>query len=71
RASGNSDEPIHSPGTSERQPLHVVMVDRKVSHKSRFVQDLLSTILFIVVMGLVWYEPLVSISLSFSFLLLT
>jgi len=26
RASGKSDEPILSPGTSERQPLHVVVV---------------------------------------------
>nr|KYP58629.1 hypothetical protein KK1_014044 [Cajanus cajan] len=61
RASGNSDEPILSPGTSEKQPLHVVMVDPKVSQKSRFVQDLLSTILFIVVMGLVWVMGMVAL----------
>ncbi|KAL2638448.1 hypothetical protein AAZV13_06G114900 [Glycine max] len=61
RASGKSDEPILSPGTSERQPLHVAMVDRKVSQKSRFVQDLLSTILFIVVMGLVWVVGMVAL----------
>ncbi|TKY74122.1 ATP-dependent zinc metalloprotease FTSH 11 [Spatholobus suberectus] len=61
RASGNSDELILSPGTSERQPLHVVMVDPKVSHKSRFVQDFLSTILFIVVMGLVWVMGMVAL----------
>ncbi|KAL2339647.1 hypothetical protein Fmac_007587 [Flemingia macrophylla] len=61
RASGNSDEPILSPGISERQPLHVVMVDPKVSQKSRFVQDLLSTILFIVVMGLIWVMGMVAL----------
>ncbi|KAA8541387.1 hypothetical protein F0562_025343 [Nyssa sinensis] len=33
RASGNMDEPLLSPGTSERQPLHVVMVNPKVSNR--------------------------------------
>ncbi|KOM41417.1 hypothetical protein LR48_Vigan04g161500 [Vigna angularis] len=61
RASGKSDEPILSPGTSDRQPLHVVVVDPKVSQKSRFVQDVLSTILFIVVMGLVWVMGMVAL----------
>lgn len=54
RASENSDEPVLSPGTSEKQPLHVVMVDPKVSNKSRFAQELISTILFTVAVGLVW-----------------
>ncbi|KAK8465324.1 hypothetical protein PHAVU_009G054200 [Phaseolus vulgaris] len=61
RASGKSDEPILSPGTSERQPLHVLVVDPKVSQKSRFVQDVLSTILFIVVMGLIWVMGMVAL----------
>ncbi|KAA8540015.1 hypothetical protein F0562_026707 [Nyssa sinensis] len=55
RASGNMDEPLLSPGTSERQPLHVVMVDPKVSNRSsRFAQELISTIVFTVAIGLVW-----------------
>ncbi|KAK7255770.1 hypothetical protein RIF29_29189 [Crotalaria pallida] len=55
RASGNSDETFLSPGISEKQPLHVVMVDPKVSNKSRFAQELISTILFTVAVGLVWF----------------
>ncbi|GLU24383.1 hypothetical protein SLE2022_403230 [Rubroshorea leprosula] len=54
RASGNMDEPFLSPGISEKQPLHVVMVDHKVSTKSRFAQELISTILFTVAVVLVW-----------------
>ncbi|CAL5323298.1 unnamed protein product [Camellia sinensis] len=55
RASGNMDEPFLSPGVSEKQPLHVVMVDPKVSNRSsRFAQELVSTILFTVAVGLVW-----------------
>ncbi|XWS50394.1 hypothetical protein CRYUN_Cryun12cG0084000 [Craigia yunnanensis] len=55
RASGNVDEPFLSPGISQKQPLHVVMVDPKVSNKSRFAQELISTILFTVAVGLVWF----------------
>ncbi|KAE9616246.1 putative ATPase, AAA-type, core, peptidase, FtsH [Lupinus albus] len=55
RASGNSDESFLSPGISEKQPLHVVMVEPKVSNKSRFAQELISTILFTVAVGLVWF----------------
>ncbi|KAJ7965384.1 ATP-dependent zinc metalloprotease FTSH protein [Quillaja saponaria] len=54
RASGNMDEPFVNPGVSEKQPLHVVMVDPKVLNKSRFAQELISTILFTVAVGLVW-----------------
>lgn len=54
RASGNLDESFLNPGISEKQPLHVVMVDPKVSNKSRFAQELVSTILFTVAVGLVW-----------------
>ncbi|XP_044505354.1 ATP-dependent zinc metalloprotease FTSH 11, chloroplastic/mitochondrial-like [Mangifera indica] len=54
RASGNTNEPFLNPGISEKQPLHVVMVDPKVSNKSRFAQELISTILFTVAVGLVW-----------------
>ncbi|KAJ6387509.1 hypothetical protein OIU78_017264, partial [Salix suchowensis] len=43
-----------NPGISEKQPLHVVVVDPKVSNKSRFAQELISTILFTVAVGLVW-----------------
>ncbi|XP_004498398.1 ATP-dependent zinc metalloprotease FTSH 11, chloroplastic/mitochondrial [Cicer arietinum] len=55
RASGNTDETFLNPGISEKQPLHVVMVDQKVSNKSRFAQELISTILFTVAVGLVWF----------------
>ncbi|CAN8252742.1 unnamed protein product [Cochlearia groenlandica] len=54
RASGNTDESFVNPGISERQPLHVTMVNPKVSNKSRFAQELVSTILFTVAVGLVW-----------------
>ncbi|KAK2654107.1 hypothetical protein Ddye_013963 [Dipteronia dyeriana] len=54
RASGKTDEPFMNPGISDKQPLHVVMVDPKVSNKSRFAQELISTILFTVAVGLVW-----------------
>ncbi|WVY89593.1 hypothetical protein V8G54_035107 [Vigna mungo] len=55
RALGNSDETFLNPGISEKQPLHVVMVDPKVSNKSRFAQELISTILFTIAVGLVWF----------------
>ncbi|XP_020098469.1 ATP-dependent zinc metalloprotease FTSH 9, chloroplastic/mitochondrial [Ananas comosus] len=55
RASGNEDELFLNPGISEKHPLHVVMVDPKASSRStRFAQELLSTILFTVVVGLMW-----------------
>ncbi|CAI8605618.1 unnamed protein product [Vicia faba] len=55
RASGNTDETFLNPGISEKQPLHVVMVDQKVSNKSRFAQEIISAILFTVAVGLVWF----------------
>ncbi|KAL3342215.1 hypothetical protein AABB24_026312 [Solanum stoloniferum] len=55
RASGNMDEPFLNPGISEKQPLHVVMVDPKVSNRSsRFAQEFLSTIIFTIAIGLIW-----------------
>nr|VDD21741.1 unnamed protein product [Brassica oleracea] len=54
RASGDMDESFVNPGISERQPLHVTMVNPKVSNKSRFAQELVSTILFTVAVGVVW-----------------
>ncbi|XP_076957817.1 ATP-dependent zinc metalloprotease FTSH 11, chloroplastic/mitochondrial-like isoform X2 [Bidens hawaiensis] len=55
RASGNLDESFLNPGISERQPLHVMMVDPKASNRSsRFAQELISTILFTVAIGLMW-----------------
>lgn len=55
RSSGNMDELFLNPGISDKQPLHVVMVDPKASNKSsRFAQELISTILFTVAVGLVW-----------------
>ncbi|WOL20486.1 ATP-dependent zinc metalloprotease FTSH 9, chloroplastic/mitochondrial [Canna indica] len=55
RASGNEDEQFLNPGISEKQPLHVVMVDPKASNRSsRFAQELISTILFTIAVGLMW-----------------
>uniref|UniRef100_A0A2P2JQY4 Uncharacterized protein MANES_14G018100 n=1 Tax=Rhizophora mucronata TaxID=61149 RepID=A0A2P2JQY4_RHIMU len=54
RLSENADEPFLNPGISEKQPLHVVMVDHKASNKSRFAQELISTILFTVAVGFMW-----------------
>lgn len=55
RAAGNEDGSFRSPGISDKQPLHVVMVDPKASSKStRLAQELLSTIIFTVVVGLMW-----------------
>eukprot|EP01018_Ginkgo_biloba_P004595 Gb_20184 [translate_table: standard] len=55
RASGNLDEPFSNPGMSEKHPLHVLMVDPKASSKSmRFIQELISTILFMIVFSLMW-----------------
>ncbi|CAL9085637.1 unnamed protein product [Musa textilis] len=55
RASGSEDKLLLNPGISEKQPLHVVMVDPKATNKSpQFAQELLSTILFIVAVGLMW-----------------
>ncbi|XP_062073481.1 ATP-dependent zinc metalloprotease FTSH 11, chloroplastic/mitochondrial isoform X1 [Humulus lupulus] len=54
-ASGNVDESFVNPGINDKQPLHVVMVEPKVSNKSRFAQELISTILFTVAVGLVWF----------------
>ncbi|URD99015.1 Peptidase family M41 [Musa troglodytarum] len=54
-ASGSEDKLLLKPGISEKQPLHVVMVDPKATNKSpQFAQELLSTILFIVAVGLMW-----------------
>jgi len=55
RASGNMDEPFSNPGMSVKHPLHVVMVDPKEANKSmRFAQELISTILFMIVFSLMW-----------------
>ncbi|KAL1565520.1 ATP-dependent zinc metalloprotease FTSH 11, chloroplastic/mitochondrial, variant 2 [Salvia divinorum] len=55
RASENEDEPFANPGVSEKQPLHVMVVDPKMSSRSsRFAQEVISTIVFTVAVGLVW-----------------
>ncbi|KAG5558774.1 hypothetical protein RHGRI_008659 [Rhododendron griersonianum] len=53
RASGNMDGPFLSPGVSMKQPLHVVMVDRKMSKKSRIVQE----VIFFLILGIsaMWF----------------
>ncbi|WVZ69652.1 hypothetical protein U9M48_018407 [Paspalum notatum var. saurae] len=55
RVSGNEDKPFMSPGISEKQPLHVVMVDPKSTGRStRFAQEIFSTILFTIAVGVMW-----------------
>ncbi|KAL6541523.1 ATP-dependent zinc metalloprotease FTSH 11, chloroplastic/mitochondrial [Orobanche gracilis] len=55
RASGNMEAPFVNPGVSEKQPLHVVMVESKMANRSsRLAQEVISTILFTVAVGLVW-----------------
>jgi len=45
-----------NPGISEKQPLHVVMVDPKTTGRStRFAQEIFSTILFTIAVGVMWY----------------
>ncbi|KAJ3670917.1 hypothetical protein LUZ60_008343 [Juncus effusus] len=55
RVSGNEDEPFLNPGISEKQPLHVVMVDPKASGRSsRFAQDIMSTFFCVVAIAAMW-----------------
>uniref|UniRef100_A0A0D9V2Z6 AAA+ ATPase domain-containing protein n=1 Tax=Leersia perrieri TaxID=77586 RepID=A0A0D9V2Z6_9ORYZ len=55
RVSGNEDKPFMNPGISEKQPLHVVMVDPKATGRSaRFAQEIFSTVLFTIAVGLMW-----------------
>ncbi|CAL4948687.1 unnamed protein product [Urochloa decumbens] len=55
RVSGNEDKPFMNPGISEKQPLHVVMVDPKTTGRStRFAQEIFSTILFTIAVGVMW-----------------
>ncbi|ONM40424.1 ATP-dependent zinc metalloprotease FTSH 11 chloroplastic/mitochondrial [Zea mays] len=52
RVSGNEDKPFMNPGISEKQPLHVVMVDPKSTGRStRFAQEIVSTMLFTIAVG--------------------
>ncbi|BBN17942.1 ATP-dependent metalloprotease [Marchantia polymorpha subsp. ruderalis] len=54
RAAGNQED-LPPPGMTEQQPLHVVMVEPKASNKSmRFVQELVSTLLFMLVFSIMW-----------------
>ncbi|XBI18153.1 ATP-dependent zinc metalloprotease FTSH 9, chloroplastic/mitochondrial [Aegilops tauschii subsp. strangulata] len=54
RVSGE-DKPFSNPGISDKQPLHVVMVDPKATGRStRFAQEIFSTILFTVAVGFMW-----------------
>jgi len=55
RAAGDSEGPFAPLGMTEQQPLHVVMVEPKASNKSmRFVQELISTVLFMIIFGIMW-----------------
>ncbi|PWZ30101.1 ATP-dependent zinc metalloprotease FTSH 9, chloroplastic/mitochondrial [Zea mays] len=55
RVSGNEDKPFMNPGISEKQPLHVVMVDPKSTGRStRFAQEIVSTMLFTIAVGVMW-----------------
>ncbi|KAG0447496.1 hypothetical protein HPP92_028299 [Vanilla planifolia] len=64
RLAGNDDLPLPTPGISDKQPLHVVMVDPKASRKStRFAHELLSTVIFTVIVGLMWRTSFILLSL--------
>ncbi|KAL3630680.1 ATP-dependent zinc metalloprotease FTSH 11, chloroplastic/mitochondrial [Castilleja foliolosa] len=55
RALAKTDELFVNPGVSDKQPLHVMMVEPKMANRSsRFAQEVVSTILFTVAVGLVW-----------------
>ncbi|XP_024357561.1 ATP-dependent zinc metalloprotease FTSH 9, chloroplastic/mitochondrial [Physcomitrium patens] len=55
RVEGNSDKLLAPPGLTEQQPLHVVMVESKANNKSmRFVQELISTVLFMIIFSVMW-----------------
>uniref|UniRef100_J3L1Y7 AAA+ ATPase domain-containing protein n=2 Tax=Oryza brachyantha TaxID=4533 RepID=J3L1Y7_ORYBR len=55
RVSGSEEKPFMNPGISEKQPLHVVMVDPKATGRStRFAQEIFSTVLFTIAVGLMW-----------------
>eukprot|EP00249_Psilotum_nudum_P022121 c28385_g1_i1 orf=117-2852(+) len=54
-ATGNMDEAFSKLGVSEKHPMHVVMVDAKAASKSiRILQELLSTILFMIFFSVMW-----------------
>lgn len=54
-AAGNMDETFATPGMTDKHPLHVVMVDPKGASKSmRFVQELISTCLFMIFFSVMW-----------------
>ncbi|GFP81082.1 ATP-dependent zinc metalloprotease ftsh 11 chloroplastic/mitochondrial [Phtheirospermum japonicum] len=53
RALAKTDELYVNPGVSDKQPLHVLMVEPKMANRSsRFAQEVVSTILFTVAVGL-------------------
>eukprot|EP00250_Pteridium_aquilinum_P020459 c24820_g1_i2 orf=343-2787(-) len=55
RAAGSLEEPFTTPGLTDKHPLHVVMVDAKGASKSmRFVQELISTCLFMIFFSVMW-----------------
>ncbi|CAN1158413.1 ATP-dependent zinc metalloprotease FTSH 11, chloroplastic/mitochondrial [Linum perenne] len=54
RAAGNTDEPFVNPGVSDKQPLHVMMANKSRSQKSRFMTELISTILFAAATVIIW-----------------
>ncbi|CAN0891807.1 ATP-dependent zinc metalloprotease FTSH 11, chloroplastic/mitochondrial [Linum grandiflorum] len=55
RASENTDEPTRNPGISEKQPLHVVMVDPRARPRSWLAHELVSTIVLTVTVVIFWY----------------
>lgn len=55
RAAGSLDDTFATPGMTDKHPLHVVMVDAKGASKSmRFVQELISTCLFMIFFSIMW-----------------
>lgn len=54
KRAGGLDEPFTTPGMTDKHPLHVVMVDAKGSKSMRFVQELISTCLFMIFFSVMW-----------------
>ncbi|KAI5070565.1 hypothetical protein GOP47_0014908 [Adiantum capillus-veneris] len=54
KRAGGLDEPFATPGMTDKRPLHVVMVDAKGSKSMRFIQELISTCLFMIFFSVMW-----------------
>ncbi|MCO5614074.1 hypothetical protein L7F22_068355 [Adiantum nelumboides] len=54
KRAGGLDGAFATPGMTDKHPLHVVMVDAKGSKSMRFIQELISTCLFMIFFSVMW-----------------